>query len=129
MKEKIMVNENSKEMIKIPPIQLEWSDWIPWSDLVEGRVEPPNRPGVYKVKYKDAEELLFTGESSNLRRRIKYLTRGRFSIGKKICSEEDVSRIVLGWAVTNRPAAVEEELRLNHLNRFGRLPKYTRRTW
>ncbi len=124
-----MFSEKSKEILKIPPIQLEWIDWIPWRDITETRVKIPNRPGVYEVKYKDAEEMLLIEESLNLGRRIKYFVKGRFSTGEKITTSEDVSKMVLRWAITNRPAAVEEELRLNHLMRFGKLPKYRKRTW
>jgi len=50
------------------------------------------------------------------------------SAGEKIRANEDTSRIVVRWATTNRPAAVEEELHKRHLNKFGKLPKYVEHT-
>jgi hypothetical protein len=49
------------ETINIQPIHLEWSDWVPWdklqSDARKGGFKVPNKkPGVYEVKYQDAEE-------------------------------------------------------------------------
>jgi len=41
---------------------------------------------------------------------------------------ENVSTIVLRWAVTTRPSAVEEELHRRYKEKFGRLPKYTQHT-
>jgi hypothetical protein len=38
------------------------------------------------------------------------------------------TQAVLHWAVTDRPAAVEEELRRKYKEAFDRLPKYTDRT-
>lgn len=124
------------EVVKIPPIQLEWGDWIPWDDLEvdarRGGIKVPNRiPGVYEVKYRDAEERLTIGKAADLRMRIKQgLVKGKtpHSAGDKVRAKEDVSKIVVRWAITNRPAAVEEEMHKRHLNRFGKLPKYVKHT-
>jgi len=123
--------------INIPPVVLEWSEWVPWDDLkVDARygsgVKVPNRePGVYEVKYKDAEERLTIGKASDLRMRIKQgLVKGkaRHSAGEEIRANEDVIGIVVRWAITDRPAAVEEELHRRFLDKFGRLPKYVKHT-
>jgi excinuclease UvrABC nuclease subunit len=126
-----------REEINIPPIVLEWSEWIPWDDLridarSEGGLRVPNRtPGVYEARFAESEERLTIGKAANLRQRIKQgLVKGkaRHSAGKKIRASEDVSAIVVRWAVTDRPAAVEEELHRRHRAKFGRLPTYTKRT-
>lgn len=125
-----------KQVIDIPPIELEWSDWFAWDDLKtdarSGGVGVPNWvPGVYEAKYRDTEERLTIGKASDLRMRVKQgLVKGKtpHSAGKKIRANEDVSKIVVRWAVTGRPAAVEEELHRMHREKFSRLPKYTEHT-
>lgn len=123
--------------INIPPVVLEWSEWVPWDDLkVDARygsgVRVPNREaGVYEVKYRDTEERLTIGKASDLRMRIKQgLVKGKVphSAGKRIRANEDVSGIVVRWAITDRPAAVEEELHRRYLDKFGRLSKYVKHT-
>jgi len=125
-----------KEEINIPPIVLEWSEWIPWDNLkIDMRygcgVRVPTAPGVYEAKYRDDEKRLTIGKASDLRMRIKQgLVKGKVphSTGERIRAHEDVSRIVVRWAVTNRPAAVEEELHERHRAKFGTLPKHTKHT-
>ena len=88
-------------------------------------------PGVYEAKYINAEERLTIGKTSNLRMRIKQgLIKGKtpHSAGQKIRDNEDTSRIVVRWSITDRPAAVEEELHKRHINMFGELPKYVDHT-
>ena len=125
------------ETITIPPIRLEWSDWVPWDNLnrdarKEGGVRVPNRvPGVYEVRAGDSECRLTVGRTSNLRFRIKQaLVRGiaPHPAGEKIRANEDVSSVVVRWAQTQRPAAVEEELHIRHIRKYGELPKYTGHT-
>jgi len=48
--------------------------------------------------------------------------------GNKIRKNEDTSKIVVRWATTDRPAAVEEELHKRFLNKFGKFPKYVKHT-
>ena len=126
-----------EEIINIEPIVLRWSDWVSWDDLKidarhGGGVRVPNYiPGVYEVKYRDSEERLTIGETSNLRMRIKQgLVKGKtpHSSGYKIRTTEDVSRLVVRWAITDRPKAVEEELHRRYKSKFGKSPKYTERT-
>ena len=126
-----------REVIEIPPIELEWSNWFPWNDLKkdarkkDGIKVPNKKPGVYEAKCRDAEERLDIGKSADLRHRIKEgLLRGKgpHSTGGRIRANEDVSRIVVRWAITDRPAAVEEELHKRHLDKFGKLPKYVKHT-
>jgi len=127
----------STETLRIPPIVLNWSRWVPWKDLERDAREPggvrvPSKmSGVYEVRYTDAQERLHIGRASDLRMRIKQgLVKGKtpHSTGKRIRAGEDVSRIVVRWAVTGRAAAAEEELHRKHRARFGSLPRHTKRT-
>jgi len=126
-----------REIIIIPPIVLEWSEWFAWDDLKidarhSGGVKVPNREaGVYEARYADTEKRLAIARASNLRMRIKQgLVKGEtpHSTGKRIRDNEEISRIVVRWAITERPAAVEEELHRRHQARFGQLPQYTKHT-
>lgn len=124
------------ETIKIPPIQLRWSAWVSWEDLRDdargGGIKVPNKePGVYEARYRDAKERLTIGRASDLRMRIRQgLVKGKVphSTGRKIRENEDTSRIVVRWAVTDRPAAVEEELHKKYRERFSKLPKHVEHT-
>jgi hypothetical protein len=122
--------------INIPPIVLEWTDWTAWDDLKvdarSGGVKIPNgRPGVYEVKHKNTEERLTIGKAADLRMRIRQgLVKGKVkhSAGKNIRANEDLSRLVVRWAETDRPAAAEEELHIRYVAEFGMLPKYVKHT-
>jgi hypothetical protein len=125
------------EQIEIEPISLYWSDWHPWEYLTPDAqtcadsVTPPNKSGVYEAKLRDQEERLTIGKTSNMRRRMKRgLAQGKLphSSGKRIRAAEDVTQILVRWAETDRPAAVEEELHRHHQQMFGRLPKHTKRS-
>ncbi len=125
------------EVIVIPPIALDWSEWRTWEQIkldarFEGGVTVPNRvSGVYEVRYKEDKERLSIGRASDIRMRIKQgLVRGKVphSAGNKIRKKEDTSKIVIRWAATDRPAGIEEELHKKHVVQFGRLPKYTKHT-
>lgn len=125
------------EVITIPPVKLRWSDWTLWADLkIDARYAggvrvPSGVAGVYEVKYEDTEERLTIGRASDLRMRIKQaLVKGKVphSSGKRIRAQEDLARVVVRWAVTDRPAATEEELHNKYEVKFGRLPKYTEHT-
>jgi hypothetical protein len=125
------------ETITIEPIELEWSAWYPWERfLLDARTEPqallvPDEPGVYEARYKDDKKRLTVGKASNLRMRVKQgLVKGQVphSTGKRIRSAAATSQIVIRWATTDRPAAVEEELHRRHISEFGYLPTLTRRT-
>ena len=126
-----------ERQIRIPPITLEWSDWFAWPRLaLDARTDPagvrvPNSPGIYEVRLTDRDDRLTIGKASNLRMRVKQgLVKDKVphSSGRDIRTCEDVTRVLIRWAVTDRPAAVEEELHLRHKAAFGRLPKYTDRT-
>lgn len=126
-----------KETIHIPPITLDWSDWISWDRLKvdsrsgQGVIVPNKVPGVYEVKCVGANERLTIGKTSDLRMRIKQgLVKGKaqHSSGNKIRANEDTSTIEVRWAATDRPAAAEEELHKRYQNKFGELPKYTEHT-
>ena len=120
----------------IPPIHLEWSPWATWNELMEdarsGGFHIPNRrSGVYEARLDHDSERLTIGKASDLRRRIRQgLIKGKtqHSAGKRIRANEDVNKIEIRWAETNRPSAVEEELHKQYLAHFGKWPKYTDHT-
>jgi hypothetical protein len=123
------------EFLEFEPLHLQWFQWERWEDLAEhgaGIIDLPFRKaGVYEAKYEGQEERLTIGRASNLHQRVLHgLVWGtsQHTAGRKIREQEDVSRIVVRWAVTDRPAAAEEELHRRHLAQFSRLPKYTLRT-
>ena len=125
------------QRIVIAPIILQWSEWVPWEKrLTDARsdpegVTPPHQPGVYEAKLLDADARLTIGKAADLRRRVKRgLVQAKLphSSGKDIRALEDTSQVVIRWAITERPAAVEEELHLQHIKDLGGLPKYTDRT-
>ena len=127
--------------IHIPPIALEWSWWHSWWDVEQdarqgGAVVPNGQPGVYEVMLDDGRKnLLAIGRTNDLRMRIKQgLVRGKVphSVGEKIrvaIKNEELhpGDIGIRWAVTDRPAAVAEELHRRHKGKFGGLPKYNSR--
>lgn len=123
-------------LIEIPPITLDWSDWHLWENIasdatIPNSVTPPNKPGVYEVRLNGQDERLTIGKASNLRRRVKRgLVKGKLphSSGQKIRADEDTAQIVVRWAETDRPAAVEEYLHRQYKDSFGQLPKYTKIT-
>lgn len=107
-----------REVIQIEPIELEWSDWHPWdalrADARSGGVRVPNKqPGVYEAKYRDGQERLTIGKASDLRMRLRQgLIKGKVPhvAGERIRQNENTDLIDIRWAITHRPAAVEEEL-------------------
>lgn len=126
-----------KEILNIPTIELSWSDWVSWNQLfvdsrLGGGVAVPNGiPGVYEVRYRDSSERLTIGKASDLRMRIKQgLVKGKtpHSAGKAIRANEDLSKLEVRWAVSDRPSAAEEELHRKYIATFGRPPKYVQHT-
>ena len=125
------------QTISIPPIILRWSEWTMWNDLLidarsgTGILIPNGESGVYEVRVADVDERLTIGRASDLRMRVRQgLVKGKVphSAGAKIRLNEDSTHLLVRWAVTDRPAAAEEELHKQHVKRFGRLPKYTDHT-
>lgn len=122
--------------VHIEPIVLDWSEWHSWRDVErdarqDGVVVPNKQPGVYEARLSNQKDRLTIGKASDLRMRVKQgLVRGKTGhpAGDKIRSLENVEDVVVRWAVTERPAAVEEELHIRHKGRFGALPKYTGHT-
>jgi hypothetical protein len=125
------------QLLEIPLIPLQWSVWHPWDGI--GRdargdrgVRVPNRTaGVYEVIRQGERERLVIGKAADLRMRVRQaLVKGktRHSAGAKTREKEDTSRLLVRWAVTDRPAAAEEELHRRHIAEFGRLPRYTGHT-
>jgi hypothetical protein len=126
-----------KEEIDIPHIILEWSEWVEWNELkIDARQSkgvrvPPGVSGVYEAKYVETAELLTIGKASDLRMRVKQgLVKGKtpHSAGDRIRAGEDTSRIIVRWAVTEMPSAVEEELHRRYIKKFGGMPKYVGHT-
>jgi len=125
------------ERLDLRAIELRWSGWYQWEELARvdrrpgGIQVPMGAPGVYEARLEGQEERLVIGKASDLWRRVKQeLVRSQHwhAAGTKLRANEDLSQVRVRWAVTDRPAAAEEELHLRHLKRFGRLPKYTERT-
>jgi excinuclease UvrABC nuclease subunit len=124
--------------IVIPPITLDWTEWYAWRRFEldahphSERITPPNDSGVYEARFIDAinaDERIYIGKASDLRMRVKQgLVKGKVphAAGKHIMEKEDTSRIVIRWASTNRPSAVEEELLKKYMNLFRKLPKYVK---
>jgi len=125
-----------RQDIFIPPVRLEWSEWIAWDRVLEdarsGGVWIPNgKPGVYEARIGGQQERLTIGKASDLRMRVRQgLVKGKapHSSGKRIRANENTVRIEVRWAETNRPSAVEEELHKQYLTLQGKFPKYTERT-
>jgi len=120
-----------RQVLHIADIVLDWTEWFAWNEVKQdarrpGAVSVPARPGVYEARLTDEAERLTIGRSSHLRSRVKQgLLKGETVVGRKVRQNEDVSRILIRWALTDRPAAAEEELHCQHTDEFGRLPKHT----
>ena len=123
------------EFLDPEPIRLPWSHWERWEDIREyGPLVidlPFGKSGVYEARLEDEDERLTIGRATDLKDRVMLgLVRGtaKHTSGQKIRENENVYRVVVRWAVTDRPAAAEEALHRRHLARFARLPKYTLKT-
>lgn len=125
-----------KQKIRIPNITLDWTEWISWNKIkINARkadgIKIPEEKGVYEAKYVNSKRRLTIGKAANLRSRVRQgLVKGKIphSAGKKIRRKEALSKIMIRWAVTNRPAAAEEELHRQYKNKFGKLPKHVKIT-
>ncbi len=126
-----------RQELTIGPIRLEWCAWQRWEDLEvdslrDGQlIVPENEPGVYEVAREGDALRLVIGRAANLCDRIiRRLVRGKHAhmAGRRVEAYEDLSKVRIRWALTDRPAAVEEELHQRHLCEFGVLPRYTSRT-
>jgi hypothetical protein len=121
------------EWLDIGRIHLSWSWWEWWMEICGGflggaQVEVPRESGVYEVKVHGEETLLYIGKAVTLQMRVIHqLVRGTglHAAGRKIEQNEDVGRVCVRWAITDRPAAAEEELVRAHVEAFGAPPKYT----
>jgi len=125
-----------KETILIPKINLEWSEWYTWNRLKndardENGIKIPDMSGVYEVMRRRRQGMLYIGKASNLRMRVRQgLIKGKVphSGGKKIRKKEDVSKLLIRWAITKRPSCVEEELHQKYIKKFGKKPKHVDHT-
>jgi hypothetical protein len=127
----------AKQNIRVKPIELDWSGWVSWNDLLRDArslpsiERPDSRSGVYEVRYANSNKRLTIGKASNLRMRIKQaLVKGKVphSAGDQIRRKERLSHLVVRWAVTDRPAAAEEDLHIKYRRKYGALPKYVQHT-
>ncbi len=124
--------ENSKpsrERIRID-VTIEWSPDRPWHSIE--RQDLPEEPGVYEV-YDAASDVdapaLHIGLSKNLRNRIWDMIQNRtHSTASRIHEQEDISKLLVRWALTDRPKAVEEELHRLHVEFHGSLPTHDLQT-
>lgn len=126
---------SEKQVIVLPKIVLEWTRWYRWEEVLssarDGGIRVPDLPGVYEARRVGEDQRLTIGKAANLRMRVKQgLVKGkvRHSTGRKIRLQEKTESVVVRWASTDRPAAVEEELHRQHRERFGHLPVYTQHT-
>lgn len=109
-------------------MSLEWSAWVPWTEISSGKIQAPARPGVYEVKHRDQEIRLHIGESNKLQRRVSFCLQGAgpHSACERIRANEHVANLHVRWAVTEQHQEAEWQLLEAHEERFGRLPVYTR---
>lgn len=128
-----------RAVLEIGTIVLEWSEWVPWLSLaIDNRggmgVRIPNQiSGVYEVRGSDSVdgERLYIGKAADLRLRVRQgLVKGKLphSGGTRIRDTKDAAQLLVRWAVTDRPAAAEEELHRAYRLRFGHLPAYVTNT-
>ena len=128
------------QILEIPAIHLNWSEWTPWSAVArnfrDGGANLPDTPGVYEVKHKAEDERITIGRTKHLRGRVKEALvkgSGPHSTGERIekariAGHIRVDGLVIRWAETNRPAAAEEELHRRYIEDYGGLPKQTMNT-
>ena len=126
------------EEIELPTVVLRWSYFERWEDVATGMADgeridtPPDEPGVYEVAGDSRDgSRLYIGRAADLKSRVCYaliVEKPPHPAGQKIRENEDLAQLSIRWAVTDRPAAVEEELHRRHIETYGRWPKYTMRT-
>lgn len=127
----------SVRVLQIPPIVLEWSEWVPWSELAADTgtgdgIAVPHVSGVYEAKYQDQDIRLTIGQSSDLHQRVKRQLvqgKGRHSTRDRMKENQvDFARVVVRWAVTDWHVAAEAALHRQHEEKLGCPPVYTLRT-
>lgn len=120
---------SDQQLITIPEINLEWSDWHSWESVNkfvrDGGVEiPSEKSGVYEVRLRgEGDRREHIGRASDLRGRVRQaLVRGKrpHTAGKRFRAqgEEFLAQLEIRWAETDRPAAVEEELHRQYQSKF-----------
>lgn len=118
--------------IAFDPITLKWEEWIPLRRIIDGDILPPQKPGVYEFKHMQATETwerLRIGESGDLHQRlVEKLIKGKGddAYGKKdAILAEGIDNLMVRWALTLKPAAVEEHLLQIYLRDHPK-PKHNR---
>jgi len=92
---------------------------------------PNKESGVYEVRKINSDSRLTIGKSKNLQHRIaSALVKGKsaHSTGKRIRQNEDVNNLEIRWANTDLISCVEEYLHKKYIEKFGKLPDYTKNT-
>ena len=116
MKNKGFIME--KDIIYLPSFEIEWDRWRVWNQLKDNLDIIPEECGVYEVKRMYEEIRLDIGCTEKLKGRITSLLKGTHSVGEKIRSKENPSALVIRWAITDRPEAIEKALMIRHLLKF-----------
>lgn len=127
------------KIIKIPTINLNWSEWYKWNNLKldtrlkenKGIIKPDKKSGVYEAKYHDKEQRLHIGKTTtNLKTRIDYMIKASaHSTGERMKKKNiDFSKVIVRWAITDRPSDTEEELHKKYVQKYGKLPEYVKKT-
>jgi hypothetical protein len=121
------------EVLSIPDIWIKWS-FVESFDDIAGTGEhseeidlPPPEPGVYEVRCRGRYEPLYIGRTLNLRQRVRDALVKGIAVhvaGQRMRENEGPALLCVRWAVTDRPAAAEEELLRRHEKFWGHLPEY-----
>jgi len=109
-------------------IELKWSDWFNWNDLLNDKIQVPDNSGVYEIRLN--EECFDIGKATNLKTRMLQQlikNRGKHSTRDRMKKENvDFNNLKVRWVKTDNPAALEEYLHKMHIKQFGILPKHVK---
>ena len=117
------------QIIRLPVIELNWSDFTPVGTVKNSDL--PAKAGVYEV-INEKSETLHIGRASNLKARVMqafikdnspHSTRERM-----VKNGVDINKLKIRWAQTDWPNAVEEYLHKEYKRKHSSLPKYTKNT-
>jgi hypothetical protein len=115
-------------------IILHWSDWTPWHHLPlhgeshRGNLGIKERPGVYEVRFVEADQRLTIGESKDLYQRLrKDLVKGNHSAGERFRDNIDTKIIEVRWAMELKHIEAEVALKGLHVIKYGNLPEFTKK--
>jgi excinuclease UvrABC nuclease subunit len=128
---------NLPHAIHITPIELSWSEWIPWESFLiragrDGSIQLPPEPGVYVVRRKKAirkrPHAIYIGKAKNLRDRIRQqlVKGGEHRASREIREYERLCMLEISFAETRFRAAVEEFLLYSYHRKHDGLPRYNK---